>query len=145
PEGKILAVGMADDSLELADVASKRSIFFSTNLTAEAAWATRGQTLFVSDADGIVSFDAGALRLLPQLRAPDSAVRWLACSPDGKTLAVFKTNAKISLYHTATGRELVKLQGHETFGLNLAFSHNGQVLASGSADKTIRLWRAPRE
>ena len=39
---------------------------------------------------------------------------------------------------------MATLRGHETFGMNLVFSHNGQVLASASNDKTIRLWRAPR-
>jgi WD40 repeat protein len=36
------------------------------------------------------------------------------------------------------------LQGHEGVGMYLAFSHDGQTLASASNDRTIRLWRAPR-
>src|SRR5262249_45828231 len=143
-DGKKLAVGMGDDTLELVDVASKRSIFFSTNFSWEAAWARQGQILFVSDPDRITVFDAAALRINVRLQAPSAAIRWLSCSPDGKTLAAFYATGKIRLYHTTTGRELAALQGHETLGLNLAFSHDAQTLASASYDRTIRLWRAPR-
>jgi len=43
------------------------------------------------------------------------------------------------LYDCATGQERV-LSGHRDFVSGLAFSPDGQLLATGSMDGTIRLW-----
>ena len=32
------------------------------------------------------------------------------------------------------------MEGHEDSGNSVAFNHNGTLLASGSDDKTIKLW-----
>jgi len=147
PDGKALAVGMADDSLELVDVNSKRSLFLSTNLAAEVAWSPRGNALFAasnSDPDHIAVLDLATRQVSARLQVPSAAARYMAVSPDGRTLAIFYTTTKIKLCNVATGREVATLQGHEGFGMCLAFSHDGQTLATASNDRTIRLWRAPR-
>jgi WD40 repeat protein len=146
PNGKTLAVGMADDSLELVDVASKRSFFLSTNLTSEVAWSAADETLAVGDeTDWIGLFDTATRRISRRIQMPSAATRYGACSPDGKTMAIFYTTTRIKLCNVATGREVATLQGHEGFGMYLAFSHDGQTLASVGNDRTIRLWRAPRK
>jgi WD40 repeat protein len=46
----------------------------------------------------------------------------------------------VTLWEFETGKELQSLAGHQDLVNVLAFSPNSQLLASGSADKTVRLW-----
>src|SRR5262249_23174410 len=46
----------------------------------------------------------------------------------------------ILLWDVATGAEVARLQGHTNYVFSLAFSPDGNTLASGSGDFTVRLW-----
>jgi RNA polymerase sigma factor (sigma-70 family) len=62
-------------------------------------------------------------------------------SPDGKTVASRDYGKPdIRLWDAETGRGLRRLTGHEGRLWTLAFSGDGQTLASGGSDKTIRFW-----
>ena len=83
-------------------------------------------------------------------------VQSIAFSPNGDTLASLSLSrqssdhkAEILLWDTATGEYQVTLKGHGKVPDNripnqsgIAFSPNGEILASGSGDGTIRLWNA---
>ena len=63
----------------------------------------------------------------------------VAFSPDGQRFAV-AGNIGIWLYDMATSRELALLTGH-TGGVNaIAFSPDGTKIASGSDDRTVKVW-----
>jgi WD40 repeat protein len=68
----------------------------------------------------------------------------LAVSTDGKTLAVGEKNyggdSAVQVWNAEVGKPLVTLQGHTGAVTALAFSHDGQFLASGSWDTTVLLW-----
>ena len=44
------------------------------------------------------------------------------------------------MWDVATGQNTVTLRGHSSFVLSVVYSPDGQSLASGSADNTVKLW-----
>ena len=83
-----------------------------------------------------------------QLNLPEGAVARLGkgklaeiqYSPDGTRLAVAST-ISIWLYDTTTNREAALLTGHTARVVSVAFSTDGKMLASGSYDGTMLLWK----
>jgi WD40 repeat protein len=49
-------------------------------------------------------------------------------------------DATIRLWLVATGREIATLKGHDNYVHAVAFAPDGKTLASGSRDKTIKIW-----
>ncbi len=72
-------------------------------------------------------------------------------SPDGKILAAGgfldrfggEDVGNIRLLNLETGEQIGRLKGHENIVTALAFSSDGNRLASGSGDHTIRIWKLP--
>jgi WD40 repeat protein len=117
----------------------------------------------IPDAEGVFSADgralvtryAAALRLwdvaagrerrslpLPEGNPPGSIVGWAtALSPDGRTVAYGgSTHDSVRLLEVATGAERVRLDGHQSHIVALAFSRDGRRLVSGSYDTTALVW-----
>jgi len=60
--------------------------------------------------------------------------------PDARTLATARHD-KVRLWQAATGEELLVLDGHKIRVNAVAFSRDGQMLASASHDGAVQLWR----
>ena len=76
-------------------------------------------------------------------------VNSLAFSPDGKTLASSGgwfaiwdnwNDSTIRLWDVRSGQNLKTIKRHTGEVISLAFSPDGETLASGSMDMTVRLW-----
>jgi WD40 repeat protein len=70
--------------------------------------------------------------------------RCLTFSPDGRRIAVAGGDETVRVWDATSGREVLKLRGHEANVTWVAFSSDGRHLASTSWDGTLKVWDAVR-
>jgi WD40 repeat protein len=89
-------------------------------------------------------YDGKTAQLVSQL-VPNEDVGWSggAFNPDGtKVVSWGTTSAALYVWEAATGRQLLKLEGHKEVILCGSFSPDGKRILSSSGDRTLRVWDA---
>lgn len=142
PDGKLLA-SVSYDGLILwnVDGGGQQKIFEGSKGSKSVAYAPDGSILATITGMAVKLWDPNSgqeLRTLP-VGSSQSA---LVFSPDGKLLASSSGVAgqEITVWDTATWQVKYTLKGHGNWIRPLAFSPDGQRLASGSIDHSIRVW-----
>jgi WD40 repeat protein/serine/threonine protein kinase len=85
----------------------------------------------------------GARKATIQLPTRGGTCVFLQLSPDGRTVFVAQhdpADPQLQAYDAETGRELFPHPRHHGAVRSLVFDRDRRMLASGSADRTVRLW-----
>ncbi|EEB05556.1 U3 snoRNP-associated protein Utp1 [Schizosaccharomyces japonicus yFS275] len=146
PDGQRVVTSADDGKLKLWDLHSGFSIVTFTQHTAAVTgicFAKRGNVLFSSSLDGSVrAWDLIRYRNFRTFTAP-SRVQFscVAVDPAGEIVCAGSQDTfEIYMWSVQTGQLLERLAGHQGPISTLSFSNDSGVLASGSWDKTVRVW-----
>lgn len=138
PDGKTLASG--SDGVRLWDIATGQQVGrFKHGAFIDAMAFTPDGKVLAAGGERAVLWEIATGRELRQL-AGAGMVPGLAISADGKLLATGGHDKIVRLWDVASGKELVKLEGHTGQVHAVAFSPDGRYLASGSEDTSILVW-----
>jgi WD40 repeat protein len=119
---------------------ARPALAFSADGKALASWSRANEDVQVWD----ITTGKERYRLpVPASSAKYQAIGCLVWSPDGRMVAGcgIAGNLKILLWEVTSRKVRAELVGHEAEVRCLAFSPNGQWLASGSADATVLIWK----
>ena len=158
PDGKRIASASSDRTVQIWDAATGSPIFtyYGHALPVLAlAWSPDGARIASGGDDKTVQvWDVNSGMLIYTHRGHSSRVQTLAWSPDGtriasggddKTVQVWMLVKPKSTFFSkllATSHSESTYRGHSAKVYALAWSPNGQRLASVSADKTLQVWDA---
>jgi WD40 repeat protein len=111
------------------------------------AFALDGKALFTIDENGQAALwnatKGNKIRDLEGALA-DKDYNIVGISKDGKTIAVLEggwhSAATVVVWNAATGKRTGRPPGHDAAVTCITYAPGGELLASGSLDKTVRLW-----
>jgi WD40 repeat protein/beta-lactamase regulating signal transducer with metallopeptidase domain len=153
PDGRLLATGGgtldnrpgAHGEVKIWDVAKQ-------SLVATLEGHTRGVLAIAFTPDGtelatggldetIRLWDVATGRQRLSLGGLSNCAQALAFSRDGRMLAWSgRGDGLVSLHDAKTGAEVIRLIGHGAAVRGIAFAPDGKALATGSVDRTVKLW-----
>lgn len=143
PDGKFLAVDEMATHLQIHAVPSLRMV---TNLAgANPNFSTNGRSMVYASGRRIVRRDSPAAADAVEIVIGESSskIYGLALSPDGNTAVCAggdEGDFGIQFWDTRRRRQLGRALGHESRVVKLAFSPDGQRLASASWDGKVGIW-----
>ena len=142
-DSQTLASGGADGTVRLWDMetgALRNTLTGHTNEVQSVSFTPDSQTLASGSWDRTIRlWDVDAATLKNTLTGHTNR---LTFSPDGQTLASSSVQG-INLFDVETATLKATLTGHTAVTLTVAFSSDGQMLASGNTDGTLHLWDVP--
>jgi WD40 repeat protein/serine/threonine protein kinase len=144
PDGRRLALGRADGSIDVWDPAAGKRLFLCRGHTRPVTGLAYHTEAFASASlDGLVKvWDASTGQELATMQGHADSVNALAFSPDARRLATASADRTVKVWDIQTGQEVLTLTGHGSAVEAVAFDVTGERIGSAGADATLRVWSA---
>ena len=146
PDGKYVASGSHDSTVKIWEVETARclkTLRGHTDGVQSVAYSPDGKYISSGASDGKVKFWEVESGRCIQTDENATGISCITYSPDGKDLAIAKfSSGMIQVKNLETGVfSFFEVQAiHKEFIRELCYSPDGKYLASGSEDKTIKIW-----
>ncbi len=158
PDGKRIASGSNDATVQVWDAVDGRHVYTyrgHADWVSSVAWSPDGKRIASAGGDKTVQvWDAEDGSYVYIYRGHSDAVLGLAWSPDGKHIVsgggYFDSvnfvgsgggDTTAQVWDAADGSHVYIYHGHSDLVWTVVWSPDGKRIASGSADKTVQVWR----
>jgi RNA polymerase sigma factor (sigma-70 family) len=146
PDGKRLVSGGDDQTVRLWETSTGKELrsVKRDKPIHSVAFSPDGKLVACGGSWDALLWDPDTGQEVRHLKGPHNQITTIAFSPDGKHVAaVALGHSLVFLWETATGKRLDEPTGHEAGHVTrVAYSADGRVITSYSADQTIRQWDA---
>lgn len=142
PDGKRLASSSADGTIAVFDHAGKLDKRLAGHVTnvISLAWSPNGRHIASGADDRRICIHEPEGKLVTVLTGQMQAPTTIEFTPDGSKMLVSERGQHFVVYDTKTWRMSKLVKAHQDVVWDLSVSRDGKLVATGSKDKTVRIW-----
>ncbi|MBW4466610.1 MAG: TIR domain-containing protein [Pegethrix bostrychoides GSE-TBD4-15B] len=140
PDGQKIASASIDGTIKIwSDQGFYRTTLTTNSENISVSFGKSGKTLASASQDGLRTWTGQDLSQAKQLDT--NPAFWVRASPNGEQFVSSGGGNTVKLWG-ADGRLIHELKGHSARIHRAIFSHGGKLIATASADNTVKVWDA---